>query len=459
MLEPVLNNLQNAWYQKRNHVRIPKIAESKTYLDAAYTHVGGNVPPVNFDLIFDSETQLALIEPTAYLPPASITFVDETGIGGKAFMRVVAGTGASAAHAAVRFVDIQFPQDGVYRLLARISGTAPAATQTRGPCILGRFTAPDPTGPDNGYALGHVRYDSTARQRIRRLIDGTALILDGLDTDPPFLHGDWFWAVMKMEGSQISGYWYKEGDPDPGVYTLSAADVTFDANYGNSGLSFQGANTLNSDIAEFHYEPLPPPEPSVVFVGDAFNTSNATMQLVNEIGDYILLYDVRTAFNSTGGVVDGFTELAAIATAGTPGCGFRVFERFAEAENEIVPVNSGTINRRFVVLYRRVDPAQPLRQPIAVLEGSATPLTIPAQAAGEENGRVVAGFVVRAEANGAVTVEPPLEVLVGDYADVTGRGLMANTGEELVAGFAAQNLAITTARWLSWSLVLKPAQV
>jgi len=39
MQDPVLNEPRHPWYQKRNHVRIPKIAESKKYLDEAY--VGG----------------------------------------------------------------------------------------------------------------------------------------------------------------------------------------------------------------------------------------------------------------------------------------------------------------------------------------------------------------------------------------------------------------------------------
>lgn len=41
MLSPVTNEPRHPWYQKRNHVRIPKRAESKKYLDAAFVGAGG----------------------------------------------------------------------------------------------------------------------------------------------------------------------------------------------------------------------------------------------------------------------------------------------------------------------------------------------------------------------------------------------------------------------------------
>lgn len=45
MRDPVLNNRRNKWHQKRYHVRIPKRAESKKYLDAYYTEGTPTVPP------------------------------------------------------------------------------------------------------------------------------------------------------------------------------------------------------------------------------------------------------------------------------------------------------------------------------------------------------------------------------------------------------------------------------
>lgn len=42
MIDPVSNEPRNGWYQQRNHVRIPKSAESTRFLDAFYTKQGGN---------------------------------------------------------------------------------------------------------------------------------------------------------------------------------------------------------------------------------------------------------------------------------------------------------------------------------------------------------------------------------------------------------------------------------
>jgi hypothetical protein len=44
MKNPVLNEPRHEWYQKQNHVRIPKIGECKWYLDEAFTGGGGPAP-------------------------------------------------------------------------------------------------------------------------------------------------------------------------------------------------------------------------------------------------------------------------------------------------------------------------------------------------------------------------------------------------------------------------------
>ena len=47
MQDPRLNIQPHEWYAKVRHVRIPRIAESKKYLDYAYTGGGGGgVTPV-----------------------------------------------------------------------------------------------------------------------------------------------------------------------------------------------------------------------------------------------------------------------------------------------------------------------------------------------------------------------------------------------------------------------------
>lgn len=45
MTDPVINRPNNPWYAKVNNVRVPKVAESKKYLDNAYTMAGGEPPP------------------------------------------------------------------------------------------------------------------------------------------------------------------------------------------------------------------------------------------------------------------------------------------------------------------------------------------------------------------------------------------------------------------------------
>lgn len=50
MINPELNNKRNAWRAKRNHVRIPRIAESKKWLDAFYTAGDSGVPPIPNDI-------------------------------------------------------------------------------------------------------------------------------------------------------------------------------------------------------------------------------------------------------------------------------------------------------------------------------------------------------------------------------------------------------------------------
>lgn len=46
MIAPVLNRPDNPWYQRQLHVRIPKQAESKLYLDAGHTFAGGILSPI-----------------------------------------------------------------------------------------------------------------------------------------------------------------------------------------------------------------------------------------------------------------------------------------------------------------------------------------------------------------------------------------------------------------------------
>lgn len=48
MEDPRLNIKTHEWYQKQNHVKIPRIAESKKYLDYAYTSEGGGTPVETF---------------------------------------------------------------------------------------------------------------------------------------------------------------------------------------------------------------------------------------------------------------------------------------------------------------------------------------------------------------------------------------------------------------------------
>lgn len=66
---PVLNTPRHSWYQKRNHVRIPKQAESKKYLDADWVGDGGITPPepTQYNLFGDTApTVFSVNEPAGY---------------------------------------------------------------------------------------------------------------------------------------------------------------------------------------------------------------------------------------------------------------------------------------------------------------------------------------------------------------------------------------------------------
>jgi hypothetical protein len=70
MITPELNTPRHPWYERRNHVRIPRMAESRQYLDAAF--VGG--APV-------TPTVPASHLTTSYVPPsARNNFTGEVGV-------------------------------------------------------------------------------------------------------------------------------------------------------------------------------------------------------------------------------------------------------------------------------------------------------------------------------------------------------------------------------------------
>lgn len=176
-------------------------------------------PPRNFSILFNTADALHQVNNRngigtgGFLSPHSVTFVDETGSGGKAFMRVVSGNSTSWDHS-VLHINANLG-DGTYQILARNSGTQPGSSQSHGVSILVRADMTDVSGTDDAYSLGHIKYGGTDRCRMRLINNGSATVLDGVDTDPPFLHNEWFWAEFIVNGDSFEGRYWQEGDPRP----------------------------------------------------------------------------------------------------------------------------------------------------------------------------------------------------------------------------------------------------
>jgi hypothetical protein len=272
MGDAVLNEPRHPWYQKRNHIRIPKYAESKKYLDADWVGGGGSDVPVN-DIVFDTPESLDRIISNPELPFASKAFVDESGSGGKKFVRIVSGTGGTFAHSAA-IIQPAIEGDGELRVLFRLSGTEPGTSQSHGVSLLMRQILDD-TDAGSSYSLGHIiRTGQT--QRIRLLINGVSSVLDFSTAALPFSHNEWVWAVFRVIDDRMKGYYYREAVADPGVFLLDAGDLTWNEAHGEAALSFQGGSALNMDIAELHFTPMSTPSTDwTVLVGQSGTTYGA----------------------------------------------------------------------------------------------------------------------------------------------------------------------------------------
>jgi hypothetical protein len=216
--------------------------------------------PQPYVILFDSAEKLRLWENPngalgsgAFLIPTSVGFVDQSGAGGKKFARIVSGAGSTSDHSALRLLTQL--GDGSYKWLLRNSGTQPGASTSHGASVLVRQSMGDVSGSDNGYALGHIKYGGTDRTRLRKIVGGSATVLDGDDASPPFLHDEWYFAELKISGTSLEGRYWREVDARPSSPLLSASDATFGAAVGHPAISFQGPSTLSIDVAAFIFTP------------------------------------------------------------------------------------------------------------------------------------------------------------------------------------------------------------
>jgi hypothetical protein len=210
--------------------------------------------PQDYAITFDSKRAIRqMVFDTEGLIPASVTLVDETSAGGKAFMRIVASSTSSFEHS----IGYLLPMlgDGTYTWLMRCSGTPPASTQSHGPGVHvrnGSRIHPDLGG---SYSLGHFKYGGMDRTRIRRHDGSVTTVVDGDAASPVFLHNEWFYAEFYVSGTTFKGRYWVEGTARPGSALLSARDATYDETEGHPALSVLGNNVLNVDVAEFTFRP------------------------------------------------------------------------------------------------------------------------------------------------------------------------------------------------------------
>lgn len=357
MTLPVLNEPRNAWYEKRNHIRIPAIAESAKYVDAAFTGVGLS-PDVIFDSLDVVNAHFSNFSDT-YLQMGDVSIMDDSG---RPFARFVSPDPlASDASMWLKWNYRPPLKDGRYRALVRMSGTEPGITAQRGPELLIRTALDAIIGPgtENGYAVGPWAYSGSQRQRIRKLVDGTITSVMQLGTNPPFAHNEWFWIDATIHGSIIRARLYKDGDPIPTNPQLWGNDATFDSDHGQYGFDGRFSLGLTIDLAELHYEYVA--QPDIELVGIHGAASNAAVVTDNEIGDLILLYDSTNTATTVPSQPSGFSNVRTRSTTSSGATSMRVSRRLATAADETIAATEAAVGFRIAMVFRNVDPVTPVQ--------------------------------------------------------------------------------------------------
>lgn len=236
-----------------SNVEPRRFVEGDLYLIAA--------TPTAWTLNFDNEASLQYIENDVDnpLPVYALTLEDETGSGGKAFMRLQATDQTSYEHSVIRIKGNM--GDGYYRMLFRVSGnTVPGGSTQHGPALHVRQNIDESGDAGTSYSFGHFRQTGTgagsAPNRIRLLIDGVSSVLDWDDAALPFAHNQWAWAELYVNGTTLEGRYWLENDTRPTDPVVAATDGTLDINDGGAAISMLGRNTVFGDIASFVFIPV-----------------------------------------------------------------------------------------------------------------------------------------------------------------------------------------------------------
>ena len=185
----------------------------------------------------------------------SLGIIDETGAGGKKFLRLRATALSSFENSIARLKGGL--GDGYYQLLSRNSGTAPTSTQSYGVATHVRQTILSGTDDGSSYSLGHIRYSGgTGPKRIRKLVNGVSSELAFSATSLPFIHDNWAWSEIYIEGTTIEARYWLDGMSRPETADLTTTDATHDVTHGNFAISLLGSVNQFGDIATFRFVPV-----------------------------------------------------------------------------------------------------------------------------------------------------------------------------------------------------------
>lgn len=149
-------------------------------------------------------------------------------------------------------------QDGIYRYLTSMRGTAPASAVRRGALPFARADFTDLGAIRNGYMSGpHIASGATNRFVLNRVAAGVETNIIAENSNRLGTFNQWRWWEIMVRGGAISHRSYLEGTSEESIPTWqTVTDTTFGTG-GLHGVGYQqGAGNNSMAIAEMQYIPF-----------------------------------------------------------------------------------------------------------------------------------------------------------------------------------------------------------
>lgn len=193
----------------------------------------------------------------------------------------------------------------------------------------------------------------------------------------------------------------------------------------------------------------------ITFVGMASASGTTTLSPTCLEGDLLLVADYRTN-NTPSSLVAGQTPVLTRANTAGGGNQFsvRVSCKFAAVDNDTVASPDSTI-RRHCLVYRGVDPANPVQAQGTPGNGVTSPAATPALSGLSPRALPVVGVASRANDATMALAAPLTQRLASN--NVNGSFLVGDLAA-LAEAYGSQDVAFTPdITWLSWSVALAAA--